>query len=221
MSNLRDQIEELLCDHQHFHSSLQIDHFIVSASGKTLYGMYRQALRELEGRYKAIRQRYLKKHRLERHIEKLSKLEDQDLVRIGKELDLEDLERVIEDSERELVRFFLHAKRLKAELGPLTPAKRVEMEQVYWATEFRSQIAVSLLSGNGVPRGVIEYLPHLPIPLREVIINSISNPGEVQEWYLNYYPSPPSLPSHVALPPNFDLERLLEHADSGSTPASG
>src|SRR5438445_2833578 len=51
-------ISELLADHQEFHSDLQMDAFITLRSGGTLYGCYKQALRELATRVRALRERY-------------------------------------------------------------------------------------------------------------------------------------------------------------------
>ena len=50
-------ISELLVDHQEFHSDLQMESFITLRAGGTLYGCYKQALRELSTRKIAAIQR--------------------------------------------------------------------------------------------------------------------------------------------------------------------
>ena len=50
-------IDDLLLDHQEFHSDLQMDSFITLRAGGTLYGCYKQALRELSTRKIAVIQR--------------------------------------------------------------------------------------------------------------------------------------------------------------------
>src|SRR5579863_2272034 len=68
------ELSDLLTDHQEFHSDLQMDSFITARSGGTLYGCYKQALRELATRVRALRERYFGRRLL------LLEIEEHDLA---------------------------------------------------------------------------------------------------------------------------------------------
>ena len=71
------KLQDLLQDHQLFHSQFQQDYFITLKAGGTLYGQYKQALRELYKRFRGLRETIcdkriaeIKIRRLEQEIEK-------------------------------------------------------------------------------------------------------------------------------------------------------
>ncbi|MCY2966046.1 MAG: hypothetical protein NT069_20850, partial [Planctomycetota bacterium] len=50
------RIHELLVDHQPYHSNFQMDYLITRRHGGTLFACYKQSLRELERRFRALQQ---------------------------------------------------------------------------------------------------------------------------------------------------------------------
>ena len=53
------ELLELLADNQPFHSSFQIERFITIGAGRTTWGMYKQALREVRSRFDALKADYV------------------------------------------------------------------------------------------------------------------------------------------------------------------
>lgn len=57
-------VDDLLADHHYLHWSTQLDHFITVRAGGTPYGMYKQALRELDKRERGLNGMYADRDRL-------------------------------------------------------------------------------------------------------------------------------------------------------------
>ena len=110
---------DIIKDHQIFHSNFQVDHFIVGGDCPTLYGRYRQTLRELVRRIRSLKYLYVKRERLKIDHDRTLQIPDaeDDLDLRSRELDrlevvmgMEELDRVIADTEREFRRFYAHAE---------------------------------------------------------------------------------------------------------------
>lgn len=64
-------VDDLLADHHYLHWSTQLDHFITVRAGGTPYGMYKQALRELDKRERGLNGMYADRDRLLVDLEEL------------------------------------------------------------------------------------------------------------------------------------------------------
>jgi len=136
-------IQQLLDDHQLFHSEFQQDQIITTKTGGTIYGQYKQALRELYKRIRGYREDIHNRDMLLVDIEELEhQLENENIDRFEqkrKEIDLrtklarlEESERVCRKTAREGARFYQQAVALKELVGELTPKKRAQMDREMW-----------------------------------------------------------------------------------------
>lgn len=214
--SLYDEVEELLKDHQPFHSELQIDAFITAKAGGTPFGQYKQSLRELASRWSTMRERYLERASIEGELNVLESSErmtdrEAQIEHIRKSIRQKELERTIADAEREFVRFLQHAKALKAELGELTDERRRAMELEFWEHQLKTQIAVSLLQSGRIPATILEMLPYLPDGPRDALLEAIDHPNKTLAWYRELRIELPELPEiEFEIPrdiPAFEFER--------------
>jgi len=183
-------VDNVLQDHQLFHSEFQIDCFITSNSGDHHpWGMYKQVLRELHNRKTAIADN---EHSVKvfdisiaECLHKLKKwgwgkkhqFEQQRLV-----LEIEKLRRSklsVQQQHREIIRettrFAEQARQLRFTLGVITEDKRQEYEQDYWLHRLKLRVSAGLLSKNCVPQDVFEMLPGLPTKVRDHLEQHIKN----------------------------------------------
>jgi len=65
------QLKNLLDDHQTGMSQFQDDYFVTTRAGGTLYGQYKQSLRELYKRFRGLRELTCNQERLSIDIEEL------------------------------------------------------------------------------------------------------------------------------------------------------
>ena len=144
-------LKRLRADHRHFHDDFQIHSFIIGGNAETPFGAYRQALRELDGRWHSLKALASDRATTLADIAELAERcegrgwrwrfwrwrcpHDAERSRIklaGKRLAIDDVDKVIVDTHDEYARFFAIASKLKRELGPLTPDRRRELELGYW-----------------------------------------------------------------------------------------
>lgn len=170
-----------LRDYQPFHSEFQIKYLILARSGGTLYGCYKQALREIASRLSS-----LVHSRSQIRLEHIS--EDRKFA--------ENLDQVIlNDSIRELGIFYAYARICKSKLGELTSEKISKLEADYWEHQLRVSIARDYLAVGSVTEKTIELLHVMPRDRRRSITNTLSCPvarDELINWYLEYEVELPS-----------------------------
>ena len=201
-------IADLLADHQEFHSDLQMDSFITVRNGGTLYGCYKQALRELAARVRALRERFFALEQLKLEIDAhLSTNTPRDrLLASQKRLTLPEAVHALEHTEREFGRFYAQCLALREKLKvtgvefPLDGATRHRLDCEMWIHHIKCQAAIAALGGGRLGSSTIELLQSLPNEMRNPILNEIFDRGGVDRlisWYLQYevdLPLPPSLP---------------------------
>jgi DNA repair ATPase RecN len=111
-------IDELIKDHQLYHSEFQQDYFITMRSGGTQYGQYKQALRELYKRFRGLKGLYAERDLLEVEIDELEEkiLNEDEYNKFEqrrnkinfdkKSLDMIEMLKNIDETEREFKRFY-------------------------------------------------------------------------------------------------------------------
>lgn len=211
---LKDRIERVLVDHQQYHDELQMESFIVGKQG-TVYGMYRQTLRELHSRYNTIRQRLIAVARAENHIEKLkveeAKAEHPELIvlkRVEKEMFIEEQLRSLKDLKRELGHFLSKAETLKEQIGELTDEKRRQLSHEFWTHELKTRLAISLLREGKPSVPLLEMMPALPGPVKDEIVEAVKRPQAILQWYYNLAYELPETPELEI--DEGDMKKLLE-----------
>ena len=222
----QQRLHELLKDHQIYHSDLQMDCFITGTSGGTFYGLYKQALRELDKRWRALRHLYIERERLRLKIPgnvvawlrtKKRALDD-----VEARFALEDLGRNIADTQREFTRFLEQADALKKRVGELTPERRAVLDEEFWVDRLRRTAAIECMTAGRPNANTIECINALPGKARERLLSDcdLTHRDALVQWYLSRRSPPPSI---AALPcddaegakalPRLTVESLISEAD--------
>lgn len=170
---------ELLEDFQGKHTNYQIDNFIIKINGKTAYGQYKQALRELNSRFKnlininfeieelkiSIRK---KRYEAENSREGIRKIELDRLL-----INLSFREKDFEEIFREFKIFFAKANVLKEVLGNISD-KKDQLEAEFWEQNFIEKIAIDIAYIGTISSSNLETLTSMPTDSKIHIINKIS-----------------------------------------------
>lgn len=206
-------LKKLLDDHQIYHSDFQMDNFITIRSGETQYGQYKQALRELFKRYRGLKELCVAREFLQIDIDELNeKHNDNDFeirrtnINLTKHrMDMEDLEKNIEHTEREFKRFYAQANSLKKAIGNLTPEKRNQLDQEMWLHKLKSMVAIDYLTKGRIGENAIAFIMSLSNDLRKPLLTEIKNHDELIAWFENYnQPLPP-----LQIEENINIQKLL------------
>lgn len=213
-----DNLKELLDDHQIYHSDFQMDNFITIRAGETQYGQYKQALRELFKRYRGLKEIYVAKELLQVDIDESTENcrlgcgagfifeERRDKINLAKhKMDMEDLEKNIEHTEREFKRFFAQADSLKKAIGELTPEKRNKFDQEMWIHKLKSMVAIDYLTKGRISENAIAFIMSLSKELRIPLLAKIKNHDELIAWFENYDQTLPPL----QIEENINIQKLL------------
>lgn len=146
--NLSDIIKDTVL----FHTPLQSNLFILDAAGcGSVWGMYRQACREVTSRIRPLVEAYNR---------------PESALPLIRELDYAELQ----EREREFLLFYQRAVGLKQLLDKLDPA---EAEIDFWVCKFKKQAAVELMAGGRVSAGTLEAILSLPIEHREPLLSKL------------------------------------------------
>lgn len=185
-------LQELLNDHQLYHSDFQMDNIITVRAGGTLYGQYKQALRELFKRYRGLKQLYTERELLQVDIEELTeKLETierferrrAEINRTQKIMSIEEMYKNIKDTEREFKRFYAQAVALKNQIGDLTPEKRNKLDQEMWEYKLKEMACVDFVSQGRLSNVTYEMLISAPAYIRFKLLDEIKDHEKLLNWY--------------------------------------
>lgn len=159
MESKKSTLDALIDDHEIFHSDFQIGEFIINGDAcGNVYGMYKQCLRELDKRKKALRDHYIQRRRNAIKHEEISAeivapMMERKKLLASLELDLKESElsmldhqHTIKHTEREFQQFFTHASRLKEKLGKLTPERRAKLDREMWMHRCKYMIAMDRMA---------------------------------------------------------------------------
>ena len=182
-------LKELFKDHQIEMSEFQDDYFVTKKAGGTLYGQYKQSLRELHKRYRTLRELTYDREKIQIEIDKklheaenLENEFDKKLAEIESRRmmsQMEEFELSFENTMRQFTRFYQHACSLKESLteehGELTPEKRYELEQHMWEHKMRDMICLDLSTQGRVSPPTLEFIQSMPHELGQKALKTIKN----------------------------------------------
>lgn len=194
-----EELGKLLEDHQTGMSDFQDDYLVTVRAGGTVYGQYKQALREVYKRFRGLRELvYGDRGRkiLDLELEELQ--EEFDEMEEGREKDKleikikhrimlrEESDRAIKDTYREFARFYQQASALKEQIGDLTPQKRRELEFDMWKFKAKEMAVFDMLQSGRVGQKPVEFISVLPKSIRDELFRDINNrPNEIMDEYMN------------------------------------
>ena len=171
-----------------------MDNFITVRAGETQYGQYKQALRELFKRYRGLKEIYVARELLQVDIDELKHKHSKTDFEIRRtkinlvkyRMDMEDLERNIEHTEREFTRFYAQANALKKEIGAMTSKKQNQLDQDMWLHKLKSMVAIDYLTKGRIGENAIAFIMSLSKDLRIPLLAKIKNHDELISWFENY-----------------------------------
>jgi hypothetical protein len=218
-------LAQLLSDHQMNHSEFQMDNFITVRSGGTLYGCYKQALRELWKRYRGLTGLYWERATIAAEAEATPSKADHRLIQLDnakQRLRTEELDKSIADTEREFLHFYGQATALREALGisdetPLTSERRATLDAEMWEHHLRSKLACEIMAHGSPSVATLEMLQSFPREMRRQIVQQLqSEPGRkaLLDWFLDYSPQLPA----PRIPSGTESRRLLECCASSRFP---
>ncbi len=210
-------LSELFADHQEFHSDLQMDSFITLRSGGTLYGCYKQSLRELTTRKLALIQRYANRDRLALDIEKLQRPCEKPIKARRNAIDLwekslmlGECDRVIGDTEREFIRFYQQAASIRESLAaqgvefPIDPQTRDQLDCEMWEHGIKVMAAIDFMTMGRLQKNTAELFQSVPPEMRKRIGARFNDQPALIKWYLDY--KPPMPPARIE---TCDVRKLI------------
>lgn len=192
----KEEYELFVGDHEKYMSNFQLDRFVTIKAGGTLYGMYKQAIRELVKMGKGLRERYfdLRKLGVEAcKLEEKTKSGEPRSLLDNEELDLElerkrahlgDLQLAIRDGERVFLRFYAHARALRRTLGELTSERRAQLEEELWAFTLHRRAAMAVYAGQPITQSTILGIVSLPNPYRDDLLGKICDRKGLKSWLM-------------------------------------
>jgi hypothetical protein len=199
-------IADLMIDHQEFHSDLQMDAFITQRNGGTLYGCYKQALREVATRIRALRDRYFGIEMIEAEIaEHEERGTPKDLIQARqKRSGIPEIQHALEHTEREFLRFYGQAAAIRQIMEsqgisfPLDDATRHRLDCEFWVHQLKVRAAIQGFSQGRPDSVTLELIQSLPQDLRKIVCEEVFSEGAPQrlmDWFLTYEnPIPAPLP---------------------------
>lgn len=189
-------MQDLLKDHRLYHSEFQQDYFITTRSGGTLYGQYKQALRELYKRFRGLKGLYHERDMAQVDIDELKYNFNQNnytgfehrrktLELDKKLLDMIEMNKNVEDTEREFKRFYQQASSLKETLPELTDEKREQLDKEMWIHKLKEICAVDFISLGRLKNTTVELINSIPVDNRKELLSFVKNHTALIEWYDN------------------------------------
>jgi len=188
------QLKNLLDDHQTGMSQFQDDYFVTTRAGGTLYGQYKQSLRELYKRFRGLRELTCSQERLIIDIEELEEKIDKSIsfelkrAKVDhkeKIMLMEESTRVIKDTEREFTRFYQQACFFKEQIGELTDEKRSKLDQEMWIFKVKEMALIDWVTTGYLRNSTYEFLNSLPKKLKQEVALEINNQDKLRDWYEN------------------------------------
>lgn len=177
---------DLLADLRLGHSEFQLDCFVLSAQGVTVWGAYQQCLRELRAREEALAAS-------ESEAERLTLRAARAAARAGRwwlrgradaRIDARDAARALAalrasyaDRARERDHLLARADALRAELlrgGPLTPARVAALDAEHWYAAVRRRAAMEVAANDRLEGPTIALLAGLPPAPRARILAALT-----------------------------------------------
>lgn len=191
------QLGDLLKDHQTGMSDFQDDYLVTAKAGGTIYGQYKQALRETYRRFRGLRELiYGDRGRKMLDIEIDELQEKFDNMEEGREKDKleiklkhrimirEESDRAIKDTYREFMRFYQQASALKEKVGELTPQRRRELEIDMWRYKAKEMAALDFIQSGKLSQKTLEFVSVMPRHIKSELFQVLQEPNRITDEFL-------------------------------------
>jgi hypothetical protein len=175
------KLSDLLNDYEPYHSAFQLERLVLVRNGQTLYGCYKQVLRELTTRIPAV---------IEACNSAISRINSGAQSVPYTQTPCQAVQIFLfRDQIREFCILYNYAISFKKQLGELTPSRKSELEFEYWITHTKSSIARDLIADGRLSSATLELIHSLPIHMRSQVLPYITQPSQqdvIVDWYLQY-----------------------------------
>jgi hypothetical protein len=180
-------IQKLMQDHQLYMSEFQHDNLVTCRAGLTLYGQYKQSLREMYKRIRGLRESVLDRELLLVDISELQEKQEDNRYRneydrkrdaielTRKQMLLEEANRVVNGTLREFNSFYRQAYALKAEIGELTPEKRDRLDRKMWREKILLMAHIDIETRGRIGENALAFALSLPEKEREYVFDVIKD----------------------------------------------
>jgi hypothetical protein len=186
---MNHDLNTLLSDHQLGMSSFQDDYLVTARDGGTLYGQYKQALRELYKRLRGLVDEIYGEHGIKRLEQKLEKPTDE-IEETHTRLLLDQARFHVQNTYREFVRFWQQASVLKDKIGELTPEKRRQFDEEMWIYRIKEMAVINYMQHRRLQNNTIGFLSSMPQRIREKLYPQILEPENHQSLIDEYMNRP-------------------------------
>lgn len=193
-------LKDLLQYHIGSHTEFQQDYFITGRASRTIYGQFKQALRELYKRVRGNTDFGYTLESLEIDVMELAtwvvakkQQSSYDLMRDElelkkKKMQLEQAKRGLEENKRELVRFWQQACVLMEKLekdGPLTEDRLRDLDEDMWRARAKELMAVDFMVNNRITKPTLDLIMSMPTYQRKLLIAMTKDVPGLIAWYEN------------------------------------
>jgi hypothetical protein len=172
---------DLIEDFEPFHSPFQLENLVLARSGHTLYGCYKQALREMAARIPSL-------------LESCSRFATGSFYENRAISDvcfttaqLDQIE--VRDRIREFSLLCGYAIALREHLGDLPQGKKCELEIEFWTVHTKCLMARDLISEGRFTQGTVELIHSLPLAVRKMLLVYLTQPSNhdtLVDWYCQH-----------------------------------
>jgi hypothetical protein len=183
-----NELGVLLKDHQTGMSDFQDDYLVTAKAGGTVYGQYKQALRETYRRFRGLREliygdrgRKMLDIEIEELQEKYDNMEegrDRDRLEVKLKHRImirEESDRAIKDTYREFIRFYQQSCALKEKVGELTPQRRRELEIDMWRHKAKGMICSDLSHSKFLSPKTLEFVTVMPKVVKQELFEILQD----------------------------------------------
>ena len=207
-----NRLNELLADHEMYHSRLQQDYFITARDYSTPYGCYKQSLREVHSRVASLKATYFEIEKLKIDIMEteslLSTPQQSNFRTMRLELDLKQKNSKLHDcleqfngQAQEFMRFYQQADYLKQQIGELSPERKDQLDREMWEARIKEIAAYDYITTGKLSKTVLELSFCLPANMKVPLMKSLQNADELVAWLENKqsieFPILPSAPQKL------------------------
>lgn len=172
------KLKQFLAEYNPGHDDTQIVHFVIARNGVTTFGMYRQALAEINSHYNSLRESYFLQKKLYKESEildaeaeeldsqatgspKVNKLQA-DLKRLesqNKSTSASAIQKSIERSYNELTKLFAMACNFEKKIDRKNLKK---LEREFWVEKLAKDVVFNTQYNGGNLSGIVETISSLP-----------------------------------------------------------
>lgn len=220
-------------DYEMFHSSFQIENFILIKNGRTTFGIYKQCLRELISRENSLRNIYAQKMKQDIAFEELeeklalAKKEGNNTFEVRRlQIDraelaygVKDILKVISETEREYRQFYNAGVFLKEKLGDLTKEKREKLEAELWVESCKYKACQDIMTTQRISVETLTMICSMPNKERKqlsdffVLVQGSTGQVELNK-FLDYYSKNFEFGESLDKNLDFNIKKLVENNGS-------